>query len=267
MKLVKQADLKYRILGYGTPKAGKTRLMCAFPEEWGRAAYIAADPEAERLDSVLPVHRDRIDVFKPVYGDSSLAVLTENTAIATGDWKQNGYGVLIWDTMTYTAMDLLDEYAKLGKFTSTGPMVFGTKGTPEYHAHPTPGDFGAAQSTVYHLIRHLFKQPLHVIVLCHSGWTEPKGGDGAGLIGGPATVGAAQIKELSGMFTGVIHCEASRPRRGQGEGNPVYTAYNNPHGIWQAGTRMPGTLRDIPLGPDPSHFWVEWEAGIRGENK
>jgi hypothetical protein len=184
--------------------------------------------------------------------------LHEAVAAATGDWVSHGAGTIIWDTITQTAHDLLEAYAKIGNYAQQ-QITFGKRNTPEFHAHPTPGDYGAAQNSVCeHLMGHLFGQPLNLIVIAHEDWSESK--NSGEVVGGPSTVGQATIKSLPGRFDTVIRCEA---KRRQEPGKPpvaTYIAHTQPHGSWIAGVRNPGVnLPDIILAEDPRHFWQEYD--------
>lgn len=254
-----------RILIYGSPKSAKTRLATALPwgPKWGdKAIYVAADPGAGSLRSVLLGDRPRLVpvIPRPDVGNGTpYDPLHEAVSAAVANWKEtHGAGVLIWDTLTQTAHDLLEAYAKLGNY-ATQQITFGKRGSAEFHAHPTPGDYGAAQNSVCeHLMGHLFAQPLHLIVITHEDWSEPK--NAGECVGGPATVGQATIKSLPGRFDTVIRCEARR-RSDPGKAPSVqFIARTQPHGPWIAGIRNPGVnLPDVILAEDPRHFWQEYD--------
>jgi len=255
-----------RILIYGSPKSAKTRLATALPwgEFWGeKAVYVAADPGAASLRSVLlPDRAHLIPVEpKPEVG-RKYDPLHEAVEIATHDWKDAG--TIIWDTLTATAEDVLAAYARLGNY-AKDQITYGKPGTASFHAHPTMGDYGAAQNSVCeHLLGLLFEQPKHLIILTHELWVEPK--NAQECIGGPATVGSATAKTLPGRFDTVIRCEAKK--RGE-PGKPKVTefiAHTNPHGPWICGVRNPGVnLPDVVLGEDPRHFWGEYAKLIGGK--
>jgi hypothetical protein len=186
--------------------------------------------------------------------------LHEAVEIATHKWE--GHGTLVWDTLTQTAHDLLSAYARLGNYAKE-QITFGKIGSPEYHAHPTPGDYGAAQtSSTVHLLDLLFDQPLHLIVVCHEDWAEPKNANEC--IGGPATVGQAAIKALAGRFDTVIRVENKRTGEPGKPKVQQYIARTQPHGIWICNVRLrPGTtLTDTVLEEEPQAFWKAYEAAV-----
>lgn len=254
---------------YGAPKTAKTRLATALPwgsPMWGdKAIYVAADPGAASLRSVLLEDRNHLIVVepRPELG-KKYDPLHEAVTVATADWSKHGASTIIWDTLKATANDLLAAYARLGNYAKE-QITFGKPGTPEYHAHPTPGDYGAAQNSVCeHLIGLLFAQPLNLIVLTHEEWVEPK--NAQECIGGPSTIGTATVKTLPGRFDTVIRTEVKRRGEPGKAKTTEYIAHTNPHGPWICGIRNPGVnLPDMVLGEDPRGFWNEY-AKLNEEN-
>ena len=262
MRILTSADkAPERVIIYGAPKSSKTRLATSLPwgPKWGeKAIYVAADPGSSSLRSVLLPDRAHLVPVVPRPETGSYDPLHEAVMIATSNWKEShGASTLIWDTLTQTAHELLEAYARLGNFAS-GQITFGKRGSPEYHAQPTVGDYGAAQNSCEHLMGHLFAQPLNLIVITHEDWAEPK--NAGECIGGPATVGQATIKTLPGRFDTVIRCEARRRSEPGKPPTSQFIARANPHPPWIAGIRNPGVnLPDMILAEDPRHFWQEYD--------
>lgn len=283
--------LPRRICLYSQPKAGKTRTATSLPDNeiWGRQGegktivYVAADPSSESLSSVLPHYRDRLEVVKPRPAEAFRETrkgrvpvkydpLKEAVAIATYPWADEGFKTLIWDTMTVTARDLLKAYALMQNYTGetkggdSKAISFGQSNTPEFHIHPTMGDYGAAQSTTDHILQLLFEQPLNLIVLFHEEWVSPKQTDTGETVGGPATVGSARVKHLPGLFDHCIRQEAMRKQLPGRERQEKFVIHTGKHGPWIAGLRCPGVAPgDINLEMDPGHWWVTFEEALRGE--
>lgn len=251
---------------------------------WGHnAVYVAADPSSESLSSVLPVYRGRLEVVKPRPAEAFRETrkgrvptkydpLKEAVQIATYPWADEGFKTLIWDTMTVTSRDLLRAYALMQNFsgeTKSGDskaISFGDPNSPEFHVHPTMGDYGAAQSSTDHILQLLFEQPLNLIVLFHEEWVEPKKTDTGETVGGPATIGNARVKHLPGLFDHCIRQEAVRKQLPGKPRQEQFIMHTSKHGPWIAGLRCPGvTPGDIKLDVDPVHWWTTFEEALRGE--
>ena len=260
-----------RILIYGDPKTGKTRLATSLPDSWGRVLYVGADAGAESLAPVLATYRNRLVVLKPSGGtDPKSNPHYDAFDIATRDWTKEvgriGEGVktLVWDTMTSTALDILSYVATSGQFSAGAHISLGTPGSAEHQKLPMQGDYMATHNIISRLVDFLFKQPLHLIVICHATFDEPR--DGGGAEGGPATAGKATVRSFPGRFDAVIHLQ----RRSSGAGgvgmggaaaSSVVTAFTERHGIWSAGVRSGHASNPMPrvdLASDPRHFWESW---------
>ena len=283
-QIITAGDVKERIAGYSPPKAGKTRLYCSAmrgcPERFGeRAIYIAADDGSESLGPVLMEDRERLIVIKPRPELDGPAIIGKNydplieaTTCATTNWREKypDVGTIIWDTFTKTAQELLTSTAlqeRAPADSSDGRVTFGKKGTPSYNVSPSRSDYGATHNMVIHLLRHLFGQPLAVIVLFHQDWKEPKNAaEGTGIIGGPATVGKAQVEQISAMFQAVIRQEVRRKRDKDKGMVEEYVARTQPHGFWIAGVRAPGPpMPSVGLEQDPVNFWHAYNDALSGK--
>lgn len=256
-----------RVIIYGDAKTLKTRLATALPwgGMWGeKAIYIAADLNAINLRSVLTVDKEHLVPVEPRPEKGKYDPLAEAVACASRPWvtEYPGARTLIWDTITQTAFDILAHYARLGNYAKE-QITFGKPGTPEHHAHPTMGDYGAAQNSVCeHVLGLIFQQPLHVIVLAHADWHEPK--EGGEIVGGPATIGGAKIKTLPGRFDSVIHTEVKYKGEPGKPRVPEFMARTQKHGIWIAGVRGQRGMPDTILNPaDPRDFWRAYEEAIK----
>lgn len=247
-----------RILIYGAGKTRKTQLATSIPrdEKWGKVLYVAVDEHSENLPSVL--HPEGILVAnykpprvtgKPVKWDP----LTDYVHAATHDWKSEypDVNTIIVDTATQMSEQLMDAYVATGAVQS-GHKKLGKENTLTYHAQPDKGDFGGAQRSTKFILDYFFDQPMHLIVLFHQHWSEPKEGSLEALVGGPATVGEAQIRVLPGLFDTVLRVVAGS--------NGDVSVHTEPTPVWPAGIRhrkMGKRLGVIKMPDDPREFWTK----------
>lgn len=277
MRILSSEDVRSsarKIAIYGDPKSGKTRLATSLPwgEYWGeRAVYVAWDPGSEDLSSVLPENRDRLLVVTPeASAGAKFDPLEEATAIASRNWlAEEGVRTLIWDTMTYTATDILSAVSALGLYGS-GVSV-GSRKSGSFVPQPQMGDYRTAQACVMHTLDFLFGQSgLNVIVLFHSVMTDPEGGGGE-TIGGPATVGKAGIRPISGLFDNLFRVAIKRTRVGTGlpaqyvkrRVVQTETADN-----WLAGLRSghaKNPISEYELTENSVAFWQALDETTKGE--
>lgn len=270
MKIVEQiGHALERILIYGAPKVGKTRLATSLPwgDYWGERAILvtadmpksedmsAEDAAASSLKPVLDANKDRLIVVVP---DGNPNWMEEAVAIARGSYKQPGVKTLIWDTMTETSKRILRFYSDSGVFSSKHAVQVGNRAAQSWHTSPMEGDYGAAQNTIAFLQEHLWSQPLHLIVIFHEDFAEPESGSVEGLVGGPATVGKKAIRWLPAKYDTVLYMQRRMATTEKSE----VVVNTVQRGIWVAGVR--GTV-DVPpqiiLQPDPTHLW----RTLRGE--
>ena len=173
-----------RVAIYGNPKCGKTRLATSLPwgPLWGeKAVYVAWDKGAEERSSVLARDLERLQCVMPEANEKGeYDPLTEAVEIASHDWKSKGFGTLIWDTMSSTALELLDAISAQSLYGKN--LVIG-RGAAKI-TQPQKGDYGAAQRATMHILNFLFDQPINIIVLFHVQAPDLE----SEMEGGPATV-------------------------------------------------------------------------------
>lgn len=268
-----------RILIYGDPKTGKTRLATSLTPRFGDALYVASDPGSDSLSSVLNAYRPRIRPVSMEFPKGKPLTATDNPHrdsfhIACNDWIGSGVPAewagkppiktLIWDTMTATAQDILAYVATSGQFSQSAHVGLGAPGSVEHQKLPMQGDYMAAHNIISRLVDFLFKQPLHLIVICHATYDEPR--EGGSVEGGPATTGKATVRSFPGRFDTVIHLtRRATTSGGVGPGtapSPSVTAWTERHGIWSAGIRSGHTTNPLPkldLESDPINFWKQYD--------
>jgi hypothetical protein len=256
-----RTDLE-RWLIYSAPKVGKTRLALSLPEDpYGEIAYLAADPGAERLDSVLPHYRSRIHTIisapdpktglHDVRGDAFL--------FAREDWvrRYSKVRTLVWDTLSFTSQQILAQISDQGSFSQGSHITMGVKGAKDHQTIAMQGDYGAAQGAVDRLITFLFQQPLHIIVLCWEGYREAMEAGAKTLIGGPLTVGSKTIGSIAGRFPSTVRLTRQSVTSGFDKKARI-VAWTETNSIWIAGIRSPHLNNPAPmieLDPDPINFW------------
>lgn len=258
-----QAPLRVGI--YGEPKTGKSWLSLALPNRgrWaGRTIFVAAEPESE----IHALADPRNIVVKPIVAPK-YDPYTEFTAIASKDWKAEypDAANMVWDTMTWTAREYLSQIADSGNF-SEKHISIGKAGTASYLALPMEGDFGGAQGMMLQTLRHLFRQPLNVLVLFHGDLFEPKSADSGIIRGGPASIGKAAITSIAGMFSNLFRTEC---RERTVPGTPPkrvteYVVHTAKKGVWMAGIRLkPGVVNPIPEiivpADNPTIVWDKFD--------
>lgn len=250
-----------RICIYGSAKTRKTQLATSVPrgEKYGEEIlYVSADEHSELLPSVL--HPEGIIVVdpkpepskdgKPVKWDP----LTEYVQIASApDWptRYPKAKTMIVDTISLMSEHLLEAYTQTGVVQS-GHRKLGTENTKTYHAQADKGDYGAAQRSTNFILDYFFELPLHLILLFHQHWAEPKEGSLEALVGGPATVGEAQVRTLPARFDTVLHLVAGA----KGD----ITIHTEPTALWPAGIRhrqIGRRLGEIKMADDPREFWTK----------
>jgi len=275
----------------GEPKTGKTRLATSIPwgEYWGeQAAYVATDDGANDLErsSVLVANRDRLAVIRPSFSvkkvktkDGEIETLTydphtEAFAIASRNWRKDmpECKMLIWDTMSTTAQELLHAYADNGVFQGEKGdkhITVGTVGQPDFVANPMMGDYSMAQNAVHKLLGFLFKQPMHVIVLFHVASLETEGGQI--LAFGPATVGQAAVRAVAARFDILLRTDVQEvlthdkpPKK-----DMKYILHTQRKGLYLGGIRTGLAKNPIPTiaipEERPQEAWEMLAKVLKGE--
>jgi hypothetical protein len=274
------AERLERILIYGDPKTGKSRLATSLTERFGDILYVAADPGSSGLSSVLEKYRTRCRVLTG--GNANPPSVQDNPhkdafLVACNDWigkppvewvGKPSISTIVWDTMTATASDILSYVATSGQFSDKAHIGLGQPGGVEHQKLPMQGDYMATHNIISRLVDFLFKQPLHLIVVCHATYDEPR--EGGSVEGGPATAGKATVRSFPGRFDTVIHL-TRRASTGQNIGAGAsdgarassVTAWTERHGIWSAGIRSGHAVNPMPkldLDADPVNFWKAFDS-------
>lgn len=255
------SEEKFVGIGYGSPGSGKTTWGTAYPEEWGTAAYIAIDNDAWRLKPVLSQYRSRLEVVE-FKGDSPLDNLNQ---VAVQNWKKEGHGVLIVDTLSRAAKKLLMYSAKVHLFPGDRIMM-GPKSAEISQALPIPGDYGGVQHLIMNWVDALFEhqRDMHIILLCHEDLYVPdqNKNPGASSIGGPATIGNALLREFPSEFPVVARLEVVNKTAPDGTSISKYNVITSMRGVYTARIREAektgNPMPVVTLARDPRNWWDLW---------
>lgn len=240
----------------GAGEAGKSRLACAAPRacpEWfgEKALYVAIDPEAASLGSVLKDDREHMEVLVL---DHKKDVFSQILDIYSHDWTKEGFSTCITDTLTVLAQTMLAQLTNSGKF-SERHIELG-----EGIKQPMQGDYLATQTLLMTLLRKQQASGMHHISLFHDQEVRPEPGQPGVPIGGPATVGKASIRSIVNWYNTVLHI-VKRQRRRTDLTKPIEyerVVYTTGHDIWQAKLRTPTPSNMIPeiiALEDPANVW------------
>jgi hypothetical protein len=287
-QIIQPTKSKHRVLIYGVPKGGKTRLATSLDwadeETWGKKAlYFAWDAGSESLSSVRKADREHLIVVTPepkvkrIGKEEYLEMNPHEEAhlMATRDWKKElpDVGTIIWDTYTDTAVKLLRGYANAGALSGAKGdqhISVGTKGGDDYMAFPMIGDYAMTGLNLSQILDSLFEQPLNIIVICHADISNPNPEVSNVTFGGPATVGQKAIATIAGKFDNLFRTDkrtAKAPAKGV-----EYMVYTEGRGIWLGGMRTSDNCNPLPefsLGSservvDGADFWRKFTEIQRG---
>lgn len=278
MQLMSQKDTRnapIRGAVYGDPKTGKTPLVLQLPlgpdEPLGEALYVAADEGAWRLTACPPEQRKFIHVVRPAPPPGTkYDPGAEAFNIVMTDWskKENwpddedwsNIRTIIWDTVSETSIEILNDIADKGQFSKEGHVTIGGESKSKFNL-PIPGDFNGAQSTVERLTKLLFRQPLHLICIYHSDLMEND--DGKIVMGGPATVGKATLRKVSKPFDWVLRIEKKGVFNSETKKTEQQTViHTDAAGVWIGGVRISGknSMPSVTIKADTpfSLFWPKF---------
>ena len=257
LRIPEQPSRLERILIYGDPKTGKTRLATSLTPRFGDIIYFAAEPGAEFLTPVLSKYRSRIHLVKPSGNDPDKDAFT----FCLNDWKKEfpSANTIVWDSLTATALDLLRYIADKGQFSDKAHIVIGSDAYTQNI--PMQGDYMAAQARVIRLLDFLFRQPMHILVICHATYDAP---EDAPTEGGPDTIGKAKVRTLPGRFDTVLYTtrQVVPPKKFGDPSESKFLVYGERYKIWNAGIRSGHAHNPMPLTempPDPGDVWQKFD--------
>lgn len=242
----------------GAGESGKTRLACAAnraaPDWFGeKSVYIAIDPEAASLGSVLPADRNNMEVIAL---DSNKDVASQVSSIYSYPWRKEGFTTVITDTMTVLSQVILAQVTNSGKFSDRHiELGDGIK-------QPMQGDFLATNTLIMSLLRKQLASGLNHITLFHEQEVRPEPGQPGEPIGGPATVGKASIRSIVNWYNTVLHIVRRPKKRTQPLAPLEYerVVHTAGHGIWQAKLRTADLTNPVPeiaMDADPANVWTK----------
>lgn len=250
----------------GAGKTGKSRFACAAmrgdPEQYGeKAVYVAIDPEASSLGSILPEDREKLEV---VTLDGKKDFFAELKGVYEYPWLKEGYNTVITDTMTIWSQEMLAQLTNSGNFSDKHIQL--SKDGKVFQ--PMPGDFLGVETLLFSLLRSQLASGMNHITLFHEREDRPEPGTPGEPVGGPATVGKASIRKISAWYNTVLRIEVKPKKRTDLKQPLEYERilHTAPHGIWQAGLRTPHLVNPIPMIPletDPVNGWQKLAETLR----
>jgi hypothetical protein len=279
MQLLSQKDLRtapMRGALYGDPKSGKTPLALQLPlgpdKPLGEALYVAADEGSWRLTACPAEQRQFIHVVRPLAEPGTpYDPAAEAWNIAMTDWsdKENwpededwsNVRTMIWDTMSETSIEILNDIADRGQFSKEGHVTIGGAKNKGKFNLPIMGDFNGAQSAIERITKRLFKQPLNLICIYHTD-IDAKDDDKI-LVGGPATVGKATIRKVAKPFDWVLRIEKKGKFNSETKKMEQETiVHTDASGVWIGGVRIAGQnmMPSVTIKPDTpfAKFWPKF---------
>lgn len=248
---------------YGAGEVGKSRILGAIcraaPQIWGeRAVMLTTDPEGEGLGSILLQDRPNMEVVT-LELDKDVNKQLEDAYLGKGDMKwirDEGFKTIVTDTLTIAMRTLLGQLADSGKFSEKHIRL------SDSHNQPMQGDFLAVGTLMDGLLRAQKNGPFNHIVSCHEQEVRPEEGKPGETIGGPATVGKANVRSIVNWYNTVLRVwQKPAPRKDLN--SPVTMqrfVSTTTTGIWQAKFRSPQLSNPIPtilVNEDPVNVWRE----------
>lgn len=254
---------KQLVVLYGAGETGKSRLAAACARAsaatWGdRVIYLTSDPEGERLGSVLLLDRPNLETVS-LELNKDVNKQLEDIYLGKGDAKwmvDEGYKTIITDTLTIAMRTLLGQLADSGKFSEKHIKL------SDGHNQPMQGDFLAVGTLMDGLMRAQKSGPFNHIVLCHEQEVRPEDGKPGEVIGGPATVGKANVRSIVNWYNTVLRVwQKPEPRKDLSQAPRMQRFVSTTTaGIWQAKFRAPQLANPIPtilVNEDPVNVWRE----------
>jgi hypothetical protein len=218
---------------------------------------LTTDPEGERLGSTLLIDRPNIETVS-VELNKDVNKQLEDAYLAKGDmaWiKTEGFKTIITDTLTIGMRTLLGQLADSGRFSEKHIKL------SDGHNQPMQGDFLAVGTLMDGLMRAQKNGPFNHIILCHEQEVRPEDGKPGEVIGGPATVGKANVRSLVNWYNTVFRIwQKPEPRKDLSTAPRMQRFVSTTtSGIWQAKFRSHhGTnpIPTIPVDDDPVNVWL-----------
>lgn len=240
----------------GAGNSGKSRAACAAnraaPHRFGtRSVLVAIDPEAASLGSALEIDKANMEV---VVVDMAKDVHEQLSQIYAYDWRAEGFTTVITDTMTVATQTMLAQLTNSGRFSDRHIELGGGQ------KQPMQGDFLATNTLTMSLLRKQQASGMNHITLFHEQEIRPEPGQPGEPIGGPATVGKANVRSIVNWYNTVLHIVNRPKKRATPTAALEYerVVYTTNHGIWQAKLRTSDLLNPTPeivLNPDPANLW------------
>lgn len=257
-----EAEKKERIIIYGAPGVGKSRLALSLTKRFGKILYYAADNNSEFLDSISREKAKNVIVIKSD-GDGPIENFSE---FALHDWKSefSDVGTLVVDTYTTVMQQAIMESANKGLAGTKPHFRVGNVGRGG-QAIPTWDDYLGTEGLSRSSITDMFKEQkdFHIIFVCHE---DVKQVEGMPAAGGPSHPGRKMLVDMPGMFSTVIRVIKDRVLiPGDEAATDVVIAVTDHDGRFIAKARTqeegaPSPLGRVALDRNPINFWQQYDA-------
>lgn len=265
-----EKNKKERIIIYGAPGTGKSRLWGSLTPRFGNILMLAGDDNSEFLDSISREKRARI---WPVIMRGDDAISNFQTFCET-DWK-GMEGRELPDGRVFPKIDtiVVDTYTSILERTlqiTADQQLAGAEkhfkiqvGPEEFKIIPNRGDYRGNDSLSVGFLDALCdkQRDMHIILVCHE---VLKYIEDVCVGGGPAHPGRRMLTELPGRFSTVIRLIKDEILVGGTTENVVIAVTDN-DGRWIAKVRTdneetPNPLGRVVLDRDPVNFWKAYDA-------
>jgi len=266
-----------RVIIYGAPGIGKSRLGLSLTPRFGNILYYAADNNSQFLGSISKEKQNRIVVITDD-GDGPIENFSE---FALHDWRaEEGVemdGLPTWCKGVFPRIDTLvvDTYTTVMQRAIRESANKGLAGTkPHYRvgevgkggqAIPTWDDYLGTEGLSQSLIGEMFKaqMDMNIIFICHE---DVKQVEGMPAAGGPSHPGRKMLVDMPAAFDTVIRVIKDRVLvPGDDAAQDVVIAVTDHDGRFIAKTRtndegQPSPLGRVILDRNPVNFWQQYDA-------
>lgn len=262
-----------RVIIYGDPGIGKSRLGLSLTERFGNILYYAADDNSEFLDSISLEKKSRVTVMKPV-GDDPIVNFQQ---FCETDWKaMEGQTLSDGSIFPKISTIVVDTYSTIVEKTLQEVANQGLAGAEKHFRAgnletggqiiPNRGDYRGNDSISMGYLDTLFdkQRDFHIIFIMHS---TLKYIEDVCVGGGPAHPGRRMLSELPARFSTVIRLirDVTEVHEPEFHVENVVVAVTDNDGKWLAKVRTnneadPNPIGRVVLDRNPINFWQKYDS-------